>query len=110
MIRPPGVLSSRIASSFRFGKRLIWAFPGVNRKRVYWIMKRNNLLLPKQTGRPVRMHDGQIATLQSNMRWCSDVFEIGCWTGERAIKPKFSLFPISCMINKSSVSSPLSVV
>jgi len=62
----------------------------VNRKRVYRIMKRNNLLLPKHTGRPVRMHDGQVVTLQSNMRWCSDVFEIGCWNGER-VRVAFSM-------------------
>jgi putative transposase len=62
----------------------------VNRKRVYRIMKGNNLLLPKHTGRPVRMHDGQIVTLQSNMRWCSDVFEIGCWNGER-VRVAFSM-------------------
>lgn len=62
----------------------------VNRKRVYRIMKGNNLLLPKHTGRPVRMHDEQIVTLQSNMRWCSDVFEIGCWNGER-VRVVFSM-------------------
>lgn len=62
----------------------------VNRKRVYRIMKRSNLLLPKHTGRPVRMHDGQIVTLQSNMRWRSDVFEVGCWNGER-VRVAFSM-------------------
>ena len=36
------------------------------------------------------MHDGQIVTLQSNMRWCSDVFEIGCWNGER-VRVAFSM-------------------
>lgn len=64
--------------------------PRIKRKRVYRIMRRNNLLLPKHTGRPVRMHDGQIVTLQCNMRWCSDVFEIGCWNGER-VRVAFSM-------------------
>jgi putative transposase len=57
--------------------------PGVNHKRVYRIMKINNLLLQKHTGRPVRLHEGTIITPQSNTRWCSDVFEIICWNGEK---------------------------
>ena len=64
--------------------------PRVNRKRVYRIMKGNHLLLPKHSGRPVRTHDGLIVTLTSNMRWCSDVFEIGCWNGER-VRVAFSM-------------------
>lgn len=55
----------------------------VNHKRIYRIMKLNNLLLQKHTGRPLRLHDGTIITLSSNMRWCSDIFEIPCWNGER---------------------------
>lgn len=57
--------------------------PRVNHKRIYRIMKRNNLLLQRHTGRPVRPHEGTIITLSSNMRWCSDAFEIACWNGER---------------------------
>jgi putative transposase len=57
--------------------------PRINHKRIYRIMKRNNLLLQKHTGRPVRPHEGTIITLTSNMRWCSDAFEIACWNGER---------------------------
>lgn len=64
--------------------------PPVNRKRIYRIMKIHNLLLPKHTGRPIRVHDGEIVTLTSNMRWCSDVFEIGCWNGER-VRVAFSM-------------------
>ncbi len=55
----------------------------VNHKRIYRIMKLNNLLLQKHTGRPLRLHEGTIITLSSNMRWCSDIFEIPCWNGER---------------------------
>lgn len=57
--------------------------PGVNHKRVYRLMKIHSLLLQKHTGRPVRLHEGKIITRRSNMRWCSDVFEIACWNRER---------------------------
>ena len=57
--------------------------PRANHKRIYRIMKINRLLLQKHTGRPVRPHEGTIVTLSSNMRWCSDIFEISCWNGER---------------------------
>jgi len=46
-------------------------------------MKIHNLLLPKYTGRAILLHEGTIITLASNMRWCSDIFEIPCWNGER---------------------------
>jgi putative transposase len=55
----------------------------VNHKRVYRIMKIHHLLLPKFTGRPARLHEGTIITLTSNMRWCSDGFEILCFNGEK---------------------------
>ena len=55
----------------------------VNHKRIYRIMKMNHLLLQKHTGRPIRSHEGTIITLQSNMRWCSDIFEIACENKER---------------------------
>jgi len=57
--------------------------PVVNHKRIYRIMKINHLLLPEYTGRPTRTHDGMVITLKSNMRWCSDVFEILCFNGEK---------------------------
>ena len=57
--------------------------PGVNHKRVYRLMKIHNLLLQRHTGRPVRLHEGRIITSRSNMRWCSDGFEIACWNRER---------------------------
>lgn len=62
----------------------------VNHKRVYRIMKIHNLLLPRHTGRPVRVHDGTVMTIRSNMRWCSDAFEIACWNGER-LRVAFSM-------------------
>jgi hypothetical protein len=27
-------------------------------------------------------HDGQVATLRSNIRWCSGGLEFTCWNGE----------------------------
>jgi hypothetical protein len=50
---------------------------GVNHKCVYRIMKHKNMLLSRYSGkRPMRAHNGMVITLRSNMRWCSDVFEI----------------------------------
>ena len=55
--------------------------PRINHKRIYRLMKLHHLLLERHTGRPVRIHNGTIITLASNMRWCSDGFEIPCDTG-----------------------------
>jgi len=62
----------------------------VNHKRVYRIMKKHNLLLQRHTGRPVRSHEGTVQMIRSNLRWCSDAFEIACWNGER-IRVAFSM-------------------
>ena len=56
----------------------------VNHKRVYRIMRQNNLLLARFTGsQPDKAHTGKVSTLQRNQRWCSDGFEIACDNGER---------------------------
>ncbi len=55
----------------------------VNHKRVYRVMKMDGLLLQRHTGRPHRAHTGQVVTLKSNMRWCSDVLTIQCWNGDQ---------------------------
>lgn len=55
----------------------------INHKRIYRIMRANHLLLQKYKGRPVRAHTGNIVILASNMRWCSDMFEILCWNGQK---------------------------
>jgi transposase InsO family protein len=55
----------------------------VNHKRVYRVMRTAGLLLQRYTGKSTRTHDGKIITLKSNMRWCSDSFEIRCWDGQR---------------------------
>ena len=52
----------------------------VNHKRVYRIMRSNNLLLArKYTERPEQTHDGKVIVMRSNLRWCSDGFEFTCW-------------------------------
>ena len=57
--------------------------PKANHKRIYRLMKENQLLLAKFGKRTTRVHDGKIITLASNMRWCSDGFTIPCDNGER---------------------------
>jgi putative transposase len=55
----------------------------VNHKRVYRVMEQAELLLPIHTGNPQRPHQGKVVTLKSDLRWCSDAFEIRCWNGDR---------------------------
>jgi len=66
-------------------RRDIAGLPRANHKRVYRVMREHGLLLQRHTGRPpdTRSHDGRIAVGSSNVRWCSDGFEIGCENGER---------------------------
>ena len=64
-------------------KRQAEGLPRINHKRVFRIMRRHGLLLERHSGRrPGRMHDGKVVVMRSNLRWCSDVFEIACWNGE----------------------------
>lgn len=56
----------------------------VNPERAYRVMAQAGLLLPKaprrrQSSRP---HDGVVAVDRSDLRWCSDGFEIKCDSGE----------------------------
>lgn len=66
--------------------------PRVNHKRVYRVMKQAGLLLPKYSSRPELRHEGRVITLKSDLRWCSDCFEIRCWNGERV----FVTFSLDC--------------
>ena len=55
----------------------------VNHKRVYRIMQAHSLLLARHyTERPDLAHDGKVIVMRSNLRWCSDGFEVTCWNGE----------------------------
>ena len=58
-------------------------FGRVNHKRVYRVIKEAGLLLTRGKPRVSRPHDGKVITLKSNLRWCTDMFEIRCWSGEK---------------------------
>jgi putative transposase len=62
----------------------------VNHKRVYRVMRTAGLLLQRWAPRPNRLHEGKVITLKSDLRWCSDSFEIRCWNGEK-VHVAFSL-------------------
>jgi transposase InsO family protein len=62
----------------------------VNHKRVYRVMREAKMLLERHGPKPNLVHDGQIITLTSNTRWCSDMFEIRCWDGGK-VHVAFSL-------------------
>jgi putative transposase len=62
-----------------------------NHKRVYRLMKAHGLLLQRHAGgAEARRHDGRVAVDHSNLRWCSDGFEIGCDNGEK-VRVAFAL-------------------
>jgi transposase InsO family protein len=63
-----------------------------NEKRIYRVMKMNSLLLEQFTVKPKRLHLGQVITMKSNMRYCSDMLEIRCWSGEKI----FVAFSLDC--------------
>ena len=72
----------RIAALLRRQQRANGSAP-INAKRVYRLMKKHALLLERRTGRRrPREHDGQVATIRSNCRWCADALEFACWNGE----------------------------
>jgi transposase InsO family protein len=80
----------RIAALLKRERRSDGMAP-VNAKRVYRLMKRHGLLLARHTGRRrPREHDGQVATLRSNIRWCSDGLEFTSWNGE-VVRVAFAL-------------------
>ena len=56
----------------------------LNHKRIYRVMTQHRLLLTKAPKRrhASRIHDCQVSVPMSNMRWCSDCFEIKCDSGE----------------------------
>ena len=64
----------------------------VNHKRVYRVMRDNNLLLFRHGNKPrdTRRHDGKVAVQTSNTRWCSDGFELACDNGEK-VRVAFAL-------------------
>lgn len=56
---------------------------GYNLKRIRRVMELAGWKLPRSARRRTgRAHTGQIQRPASNERWCSDVLEIACWSGE----------------------------
>jgi transposase InsO family protein len=64
-----------------------------NKKRVFRVMQINGLVLQKSVSpKPKRPHLGQVITLKSNVRYCTDIFELRCWNGEKV----FVAFSLDC--------------
>jgi putative transposase len=80
----------RIAALLKRERRSAGEAP-VNAKRVLRLMKKHGLMLERHTGRRrPRDHDGQVATIRSTVRWCSDALEFTCWSGE-VVRVAFAL-------------------
>ena len=80
----------RIAALLKRERRSDGLAP-VNTKRIYRLMRKHGLLLERHTGRRrPREHDGKVATIRSNCRWCSDALEFTCWNGE-VVRVAFAL-------------------
>lgn len=63
-----------------------------NKKRILRVMRINNLILARSPLKQKRPHIGQVITMKSNVRWCTDIFEIRCWNGEKV----FVAFSLDC--------------
>jgi len=73
-------------------KRKITTEMRVNKKRIYRVMDINGLLLKKEKVKRDHQKTGEIITLHSNTRWCSDGFEIHCFNGEKV----YVAFTLDC--------------
>ncbi|MCP3893928.1 MAG: IS3 family transposase [Bacteroides sp.] len=63
-----------------------------NKKRIYRVMKKYGLLLPKAKVERTHTGTGKVMTLHSNTRWCSDAFEIKCFNAEKV----YVAFSLDC--------------
>jgi putative transposase len=78
-----------------------------NRKRIRRVMELHGWNLPRPSRRRTgRAHAGRIRRDGPNERWCSDVLEIACWSGE-LVQLGFALdcHDRECLSSVSSVSS-----
>ena len=95
-------ITAVIAERGTYGYRRVWGtlkYQGhngtplkINHKRVYRLMRDHRLLLWR-TGEKrvdIRTHEGTVAVSESNVRWCSDGFELACDNGER-VRVAFAL-------------------
>jgi putative transposase len=58
--------------------------PRINHKRILRLCQAGQLTLQRHTARQdARTHDGKVAVLHSNTRWCSDGFEFKCRNGDK---------------------------
>jgi len=73
-------------------KRKIEGLPRFNRKRIFRVMEINGLLLKKEVVLREHQKTGEIITLHSNTRWCSDGLEIRCFNGEKV----YVAFSLDC--------------
>ena len=64
--------------------------PRVNHKRIHRVMRENELTWRPPERKPVRTHEGKVIVEKSDMRWCSDTFEIWCWDNS-IVRVGFSL-------------------
>ena len=66
---------------------------GLNKKRIYRIMDKGGLLLRKGKVNDRKFkRTGEIITCCSNVRWCSDAFEVCCFNGEKV----YVAFALDC--------------
>ena len=63
----------------------------LNKKRIYRIMDKGDLLFKKSKKRR-NLKTGKVITGFSDQRWCSDIFEIKCWNGEKV----YVVFALDC--------------
>ncbi|MCY4512265.1 MAG: DDE-type integrase/transposase/recombinase [Bdellovibrionales bacterium] len=63
-----------------------------NKKRIYRVMDKNGLLLNKKRFIIKEKRTGEIITSCSNMRWCSDAFEVCCFNSDRV----YAAFALDC--------------
>lgn len=93
--RVTAVVTECPSYGYRFVTAMVNRIPGagrVNAKRVYRVMRERGLLLRRHASQPTLRHDGKVTTLKSNLRWCSDGFEIRCWNAEKV----FVTFSLDC--------------
>lgn len=89
-------LKALVSERPTYGYRRIWALlraklkKRINHKKVYRLMKQENLLLTRAPRKPTRNHDGMVVTASNNQRWCSDAFTIQCENGD-AVNVVFSM-------------------
>lgn len=73
-------------------KRRSLNLPIYNKKRIFRVMEINGLLFKKSPNLRDHKKTGEIITLHSNTRWCSDALEIRCFNDEKV----YVAFALDC--------------